>query len=678
MDEVTDTELPPMGEPVEMEDGSALVDLNPQDDAAPPEQFGDNLATRLDAFTLNNVATTLLDLIEKDQEARKKRDKDYEEGIQRTGLGDDAPGGADFEGASRVVHPALAEGCVDFSARAIKELFPAGGPVKTKLIGKSDEQKLERARRKRDFLNWQLTTKMPEYRDEKEILLTQLPLGGSQYEKYIYDPVLKRPVMRFVPIDKILLPYSANSFYTSPRITEVQDVTEAVFEERVASGFYRDLPSKITSQSIAETSSQEATNKIEGKEATGYNEDGIRLIYEVTCQLTVEPDTFSGGKQASYVVHIDEPTSTIVGFYRNWDQSKAPTEALEWWVEDKFIPWRGVYGIGLFQLIGGMAASMTGSLRALLDSAHINNAATAIKLKGGRASGQDVLIDVTEVKEIDAPAGIDDIRKVIMPMPFNPPSTVLFQLLDWLTQQAKGVVATAEEKIADASNTMPVGTALALIEQGSQVFSSIHARLHASQARALNIICRLNVQYPNAEDMQRFGVTPEDFRENDDIEPVSDPNIFSETQRFAQMQAVLQMQGADAQDPSIPWNKVAIRRAALERLRIDNIDELLPAPPKPITADPMSENVAAMHGAQLAANPQQDHLAHMQCHLSLILSPIVAGDPAPDPNVMSLYQHCREHLIFFYQQMVMRGVQGIVQDQQAMQQLNEPQGGMFQ
>lgn len=648
----------------EQADGSAIVDM-PEDETQPPQTFYSNLAETLDQFELNTIATDYLDLIEKDKEARKKRDEQYEDGIKRTGLGDDAPGGAEFEGASRAIHPVLAEGCIDFAARASKEIFPAKGPVKTKIIGESNEASLLKAKKKRDFLNWYLINKMEEYRSEKEEELTQLPLGGSQYEKYWMDLQLGRVRMEFVPVDKVFLPFSATSFYTSPRTTHEQDITRATFEQRIKDGLYRDINDAVDPEIPEPTASEVATAKIEGKDADAYNEDGLRRVYEISCNLDLEEQGV-----APYILHLDESTGKVLGLFRNWMEGDQRKVKLDWWVESKFIPWRGAYGIGLPHIIGSMSGALTGALRALLDSAHINNSPGAVKLKGGRASGQNVQIAQTEVREIDAPAGVDDIRKVLMPMPFNPPSPVLFQLMQWMTDQAKGVVATAEERIADASNQMPVGTALALIEQGSQVFSSIHSRLHDAQRRSLRIICRLIAQFPepHALDLQRFGLTPQDFLDSDDVEPVSDPNIFSESQRFAQMQSVLQMAQGDAADPSIPWNKVEVRRRMLELLRVDGIDSLLPKPPQPVTADPITENVSAMQGAVLKAGPQQDHISHMRAHLAFLVSPFVAADPSPNPALQGIFNHAREHLLLFYQQTAMMAAQQVQQQQMMMQQ----------
>ena len=623
----------------EQPDGSALVDTPVE---TPREStHNENLAETLDVFTLNTAATDLLELIERDKESREKRDKQYEEGLRRTGLGNDAPGGADFEGASDVVHPVLAEGCVDFAARAIKELFPANGPVKTRTIGESTPDKLDKAKRKRDFLNLLMTRRIPGYRDELEILLTQLPLGGSQYQKFWPDPAKKCLRMEFVPVDKVFLPFSAASFYTSPRVTHQQDVSKAEFEARVASGFYRKID-VVSDTTPEESAAEKANDKIQGVEPSNYNEDGLRTVYEVSVEWELN------GETAPYIIHIDEPTGKIVAWYRNWEENDTSRSALSWWVEDKFIPWRGVYGIGLPHLIGGLAAALTGALRALLDSAHINNSPGAVKLKGGRASGQNTTIAQTEVKELDAPAGVDDIRKVIMPMPFNPPSTVLFQLLDWITAQAKGVVATAEEKIADASNQMPVGTALALIEQGSQVFSSIHSRLHESQRRCLEIICRLVRQYPDmfAEDLATFHLTAQDFDESDDIEPVSDPRIFSEAQRYAQLQEQLKVMQLF---PQLPWNFQEIARRALELLRVDGIDSMLPKPLEPLSADPIAENVAAMKGYPLKVQDTQDHLAHIMTHLGFITNPIHQLNPMPEPQLGGILAHVSEHLLVMYE-----------------------------
>jgi hypothetical protein len=322
---------------------------------------------------------------------------------------------------------------------------------------------------------------------------------------------------------------------------------------------------------------------------------------------------------------------------------------LDWVVEFKFIPWRGAYAIGLPHLIGGLSAALTGGIRALLDSAHINNAATMLKLKGAKISGQSQQVDVTQIVEVEGAPGVDDIRKIAMPMPFNPPSPVLFQLVGYLDKAARGVVTTAEEKIADVNSNTPVGTTQALIEQGAAVFSAIHARLHDSQARVLKILGRLNRWYledqRKGEIVEDLEISSEDFKRNTDVVPVSDPHIFSETQRMAQMQTVL----ARVDKAPDLYNRQAVEQRLLKQLKIPGINELLKDTPAPEERTPADENVAMALGQSGFAYIHQDHLAHIQSHLDFALNPIFGSNPI----MASFYlprslEHIKQHMVMWY------------------------------
>jgi hypothetical protein len=636
---------------IELDDGSVVVNFKPKESPNQNPEFYANLAEIMDEGDLDSLANEYLDLIDVDKESRKQRDKQYEEGLRRTGLGKDAPGGATFDGASKVVHPVMAEACVDFGASSSKELLPPDGIVKSNIKGTADRIKEETANRKVEFLNWQLTEQISEYRDEMEQLLTQLPLGGSQFLKWRFDPEQKRPTCEWVAIDNILLPYASTNFYTSPRVTEVQDITEDTFMQRVEQGIYIDIDSTYSSDAplTEQTRSQEANDKIEGKENPSKNIDGLRRVYEITCFMRLDDDIETMGARAPYILTIDETTSKVVGLYRNWECNDDKFTKLDWYVEFKFIPWRGAYAIGLPQLIGGLSAALTGALRALLDAAHINNSQTLLKLKGGRIGGQSDRIEPTQVIEIEGAPGVDDVRKIAMAMPFNQPSSVLYNLLGWLTSAAKGVVTTAEEKIGEANNNMPVGTAQALIEQGAKVFSSIHARLHRSQAKSLAIIARLNHWYLEEMDNQSgTAIEVRDFAENNDVRPVSDPNIFSETQRVAQNQALLQM--ATSAPPGM-FDIRAVYRRVLGQLKVPSIDEILPNPLGAKESNPALENVSMTMGRAAAAYPDQDHIAHIKIHLAYAADPAYGGNPVIGP-VFSPHalEHIKQHLTLHYLQ----------------------------
>jgi len=627
------------------EDGGAIVRFEEESEESVELEFYSNLAETLPEGEMDSLAQDLLGLVSKDKEARKKRDEQYEEGIRRTGLGDDAPGGAQFQGASRVVHPMLTEVCVDFSARAIKELFPAAGPVKDYIVGDPTADKVAKASRKSQYMNWQLTQQMPEFRAELEQLLTQVPLGGAQYMKLSWDSGKRRPVPLFIGIDDIYLPYAATNFYSAERKTHVQYVTEIEYRQRIRSGMYRDVDLAPTTMEPDISKSEKANNKIEGRDDSAYDVDGLRTIFEIYVISDIE-DKYG---LAPYIVSLDKTTGKVLSIYRNWREEDDTLEEMQWIIEFPFVPWRGAYPIGIPQMIGGLSAAATGALRALLDSAHIANFPGMLKLKGGREGGQSERIDPTEVKEIEGGAFSDDIRKIAMPLPFNQPSETLFRLLGFLIESGKGVVRTTMENITDSNANVPVGTQLSRIEQGMMVFSAIHARLHDAMGRTLKVLHRLNAMYLEDEEVkEELGeliVRRSDFEGPMDIVPVSDPNIFSEAQRYAQVQALAQRAVAL---PQI-YDQRKVEERILDQLKIPNAKDLLVPAPKPKEMNAVNENIAATLGRPLSAFPEQDHLAHIQVHLDYLTSPVLGGSFLMSGTYIPIIlNHLKEHIALWY------------------------------
>lgn len=627
-------------------DGGAIVRFDDDDGPTPGEsEFYANLAETMPEHELANLSSTFIDLIGKDKEARKKRDDQYEEGIRRTGLGDDAPGGAQFSGASKVVHPMLTEACVDFAARAMKEIFPPQGPAKDFVPGKITEAKLDKAARKTKLLNWQLTVQCPEVRAELEQLMTQVPLGGAQYLKLGWNEKRNRPTFLFVAIDDMYLPYAATNFYTAQRKTHVQYLTQLDYEERVRDGMYRDVDLAPAGMEPELSEAGKATDRIEGRSQTSYNEDGLRIVYEIYAIARIGDDE----EPSPYIISIDKPTGKVLAIYRNWEEDDETREELTWFIEWPFIPWRGAYPIGLPHMIGGLSGAATGALRALLDSAHIQNTPSGLKLKGAKIGGQSEAPVPGEIREIEGGLNVDDIRKLFMPMPYNPPSAVLFQLLGFLVDTGKGVVRTSMEDIADNNPNAPVGTTLAKLEQGAVVYSAIHSRLHDAMARLLRVLHRLNGMYLDDDRLENEAgeelATRADFDGPLDVVPVSDPNIFSEAQRFAQVQAVAQRAAALPQ----LYDMRKVEERLLETLKVPNWKELLAPAMQPKEQNAVNENVAASLGRPITAFPEQDHLAHIQTHVDFLMSPVLGTSQLIAPTFIPvILQHLREHIVLWY------------------------------
>lgn len=651
-----DVEMAKGEEPSENADGSVDVDLGKDDKAKEQDnsEFYANLAETMDSSELMAIAIDLLEKLESDKNSRAERDKKYAEGLRRTGMGDDAPGGAQFEGASKVVHPLLTEVAVDFSARAVKELFPNSGPVKEFIPGEVNQQKVDKAKRKTRWMNWQTTEQMPEFRSDLEQLLTQLPLAGSSYLKIRWDERKNRPITEFVPIDDVYVPFAAASYYTAERKTHVQKLTKQEFESRVRSGMYRDI--NITSAPLPDdTRAQKASHKIEGKTEDSLNIDNVRVVYEVACQyvLTDGKRGVNAGdeaKTAPYLITIDENTHQVVAIYRNWDEKDELEEELHHMAEFMFVPWRGAYGIGMTHMIGGLSGAATGALRALLDSALINNFPGGVKMKGGPMGGQNVRVDPLNINELDGAAGlIDDIRKLYMNIPVNQPSPALVSLLTFLVDAGKSVVKTTLDENPDGSQNVPVGTQMSRVEQGLTVFSAIHARMHNSMKCALKILHRINKTWLKNSDVKKLTgeqmTTREDFDGAMDVVPVSDPNIFSELQRFAQIQTIAQR----AQLAPQLYDVYKVELAILERMKVPDPKSFLIPKPEPTLANAVNENMAMSLGRPVVAFPLQDHMAHIKTHVDFFQNPLFGQSTQIAAKFIPAFiRHLTEHMLLWY------------------------------
>jgi hypothetical protein len=163
------------------------VDINEDETDKAEEEFEsdhyENLAETLDSFKISRIGKQLITAYEDDKSSRKEWEDQYSKGLKMLGVVVEDRNDP-FPGASGVHHPLLAEAATQFQARAIAELFPPGGPVKTQIIGKITDKKIEQASRVEDYMNYQLTTQIPDYFNELDQMLFYLSLSGSAFKKY--------------------------------------------------------------------------------------------------------------------------------------------------------------------------------------------------------------------------------------------------------------------------------------------------------------------------------------------------------------------------------------------------------------------------------------------------------------------------------------------------------------
>ena len=647
-------------------------------ESAPPDEgFYTNLAELLDEQQRNGIALQLCRLIEVDRMARKPRDEAYAEGIRRTGVGRDAPGGADFEGATKVVHPMLIEAAIDFQSRIMKELFPPSGPVKPNILGVPTKRKTNKAARVTDHMNFQITKQIKGARSTLEVLFAQVPLGGSGFVRQYWDHRLKRPAWQFASVDKVLVPYHAADFHSATRKTFIDIVDRVEFHARVNSGQYLDLGELGRPVMIDEpTRTEQAKERVQGVEDPGMGEDEDRPIYEVMAYVDIskgmaecfaksgDGDAEEEGDLCPFLISIDVTTKRMLAMYRAWEKGDPAREPIDHLYEFPFIPFEGAYAMGFPQVIGGLSQAATGALRALLDSAHINNVPAGLMIKGSGTGGQNVMPDPGQLLEIAVGTESDDIRKRVMPMPFNPPSPVLFQLLGFLIDAAKGVVRTTIDDNPQNSQTpVPVGTQMSRVEEGLTVFSAIHGRAHAAMDRLLQGLHRLNRLYlPDEIKVDAKGkeilVRREDYEGPCDVQPASHPTIYSEMQRFNQLMFI-QQRMALTNVPGAPplYKPYEVEMWGLRLMKIPDPETLLNVVEEPTEQNAVNENLLVMLGTPIAVFPEQEHLAHLQVHLDFMKSQFLGMNQLVAPACMpGLLKHCLEHVSYFCSQTVEREV----------------------
>ena len=637
-------------------DGDVLIGDPELDDIEESDNgFDANLAEEIDARELSAKGAELVSFYENDEAARDEWKTRYKAGLKTL----DPDGGLDegederaTRGLSIVVHPLIAEAATQFNAKAIAELYPSGGPIKSVIIGQPDEEIEEQGRRVREFMNYQITEEMPEYFPDLDQMLFHLPLVGQTFKKVWWDVNLDRQCSQFVKAEDFCVAPESKDLYTSPRYTHVIRMPKNEYNRYVQNGYYLQT-SDAGSDDVDPADS--VIGEIEGvDEYDDSNDDIITLlemhVYDlfdgIDGEEMDEEDQDDNAVALPYVITIDYDNQKIVSVRRNWREDDEMKKRRDWFVSYKFLPGLGFYGFGLYHMIGGLGKAATGSLRALLDSAAFSNMQGGFKLRG-RVAGGDVQVNPGEFVDLDST--VDDVNKAIMPLPFKEPSGSLFNLLGFMVEAGQRFASTADLNVGDVNPNAPVGSTVALIEQGSKAFSAIHKRLHYSQGQEFKMLAALNAEnLPEEFTFSRAGaaetIYAADFDDRIDIVPVSDPNIFSTAQRIAQAQAVLQMAQAA---PQLHDMYEAYKRM-YEAIRIQNIDEILKKPEEAVQMDCIDENMSVMYGKPIRAFIEQDHEAHIAVHMQFLQDPSLAGNPGAKTMQPILIAHIAEHIALLY------------------------------
>ena len=611
------------------------------------EEFNDNLAEYLEDDELSSIYNDLVDAVENDKASRQNWENTYKEGLETLGMNYEERS-QPFDGASGVMHPLLAESVTQFQAQAYKELIPSNGPVRTQVIGATTPDSDAQADRVREFMNYQLMTVMEEYDSETDQLLFYLPLSGSAFRKVYYDQNLNRAVSRFVPAEDLIVPYATTDIYSATRITHQIEMPMNDIRKLQKAGFYRDVEistAAIISEDYSEV--QDEIDELQGIEPS-YGESDTCNVLEIHTELDLpgyedmDAEGEATGIKLPYVITLSSDSSEILAIRRNYRATDPNKKKINYFVHYKFLPGLGFYGFGLTHMIGGLSKASTSILRQLIDAGTLSNLPAGFKARGIRIRNDDQPLQPGEFRDMDAPGG--NLRDAFVSLPYKEPSGTLLNLLGTLVDSGRRFAALADTQVGDANSNMPVGTTVALLERGTKVMSAIHKRLHSSQRFEFSLLAKVFAEYLPAEYpyMTANGdamIKSMDFDNRVDVLPVSDPNIFSMSQRVMLAQEILTVVNSNPQIHG-PQGIYEGYRRMYSAMGVQNVERLLPPPPQPMPTDPAGENSLMLNGQPVQAFPGQDHDAHINVHLSFAATSSVMANPVVMGAVQAhVYQH---------------------------------------
>jgi hypothetical protein len=665
VDQGTDSDMPFDVTP--LDDGGVELDFEPGMAKIPgTENHFDNLAELLPDDILDPIGSDMHSNYQDYKSSRKDWEDSYIKGLDL--LGFNYQNRAEpFQGASGATHPVLAEAVTQFQAGAYKELLPAEGPVRTQILGTSDQPKEQQSQRVKDFMNYQIMDVMKEYEPEFDQMLFHLPLAGSTFKKVYYDDLLGRAVSKFVPADDLVVPYSATSLEDAEAIIHVIKISENALRKQQVNGFYRDV--EITKPSETEDKVSKKERELDGTKKTGKVEDMYTLL---ECHVNLDIEGFEDigqdgqptGIKLPYIVTIDEGSREVLSIKRNFEQNDLKKQKIEYFVHFKFLPGLGFYGFGLIHMIGGLSRTATSALRQLLDAGTLSNLPAGFKQRGIRIKDEAQPIQPGEFKDVDAPGG--NLRDAFFPLPYKEPSPTLLQLMGIVVQAGQRFAAIADMQVGDGNQGAAVGTTVALLERGSRVMSAIHKRLYSSLRQEFKTLAKvfktyLPPEYPYDVVGGERNIKLTDFDDRIDIIPVADPNIFSMSQRITIAQTELQLATSNPQ----LHDMYTIYRKMYEALGVKDIDKILPPPAPTEPKDPALEHIDALTQKPFQAFRGQDHQAHMTAHLNFMETNIVRNNP---PVMVSIQKNILEHISLMGQEQVEMEFAEQVQQMQVMQQ----------
>ena len=526
-----------------------------------------NIVSELSEEQINDVLSHLIPAIDADEASRADWEKAIDHWMDLV-TQVIKPKNDPWPNAANMKYPLLTIAAMQFSSRAYSALLPGTTWVRGKVVGTDNTgQKFKRAARIGKHMTYQLMDEMEEWENDMDRLLHVLPITGTAFKKTYFSDKLVRNVSELVGPKDLIVNYNAVSLETAEQKTHLLYLFDNEIEERIRLGSWE----RPAEEMLPEPFLKRKTNEDASQQLRQANSQytSLREICECHCKLDLDGD----GYKEPYIVTLSRTQNKLFKIVAAYDLDAvvySPDDesqvALiipeEYFTSYIFIPDpnSGVYGLGFGHLLGPLNEGINTILNQLIDAGSLSNLQAGYISKNFQVAGGKSRFKPGEWKVINSMG--KDIRDGIFPLPVREPSNVLFSLLGMLEQSGMKIASVVDILTGEIPGQNTKATvALAAIEQGLKVFTSIHKRTHRSFKKELKKLYKLNSKYLSDEEYFKImdemndkqeAVSKEDYDlESVDIAPYSDPNVSSEQMRLAKVQALFDVLPLGSVNPQV-------------------------------------------------------------------------------------------------------------------------------
>jgi len=425
-------------------------------------------------------------------------------------------------------------------------------------------------------MDYQLTVQMEDWEEDQDKLLLMLPIVGIAFKKTYYDSSRKRNKSCLVFPQNLVVNYWTKSLEDAYRVTEVLYFNRNEIKEKQLKKIY----SKVDlGDPVVQIDTDNERRDFEPSQADGATP---YKILEQHTYLDLDDD----GYFEPYIVTVDYNSRKVLRIVARFKEDGIETDEDgnvtyikpdNYYTKFPFIPNPdgSFYDLGFGHLLGPINESVNTIINQLVDAGTLRNLQSGFLGKGIQIRKGEQRFQPGEWKQVNAIG--DDLRKQIVPLPTNEPSSVLFQLLGLLIQSGKELASIAEIFVGKmpGQNT-PAYTTKETVEQGMKLFTAIYKRVYRAQTKELKKIYELNRYYLDPQEYISIldePVQQEDYKAApDDLMPAADPSASSNTEKLAKAEALMQLL------PLGTVNPMAVTMRWLDALDETNPQELIIPP----------------------------------------------------------------------------------------------------